>query len=216
MIRVFITDDHSLFVDGVKAILESDPGIRVVGTASNGDQLLTHFRNGIEADVVTLDLNMPQTDLLQTLMTLKSENPHLKVLVISMFRDGAQINQLIRNGISGYLVKDMRQSDLIEAVKTVATGARYLSSEVTNLLVQAIQEENKAPEQEGIILTPRETDVLRLIVEGKSSQEIGEMLSISKGTVDTHAKNLKTKIGVRKNTELVRFALENGLMGTPE
>ena len=216
MIRVFITDDHSLFVDGVKAILESDPGIRVVGTASNGDQLLTHFRNGIEADVVTLDLNMPQTDLLQTLMTLKSENPHLKVLVISMFRDGAQINQLIRNGISGYLVKDMRQSDLIEAVKTVATGARYLSSEVTNLLVQAIQEENKAPEQEGIILTPRETDVLRLIVEGKSSQEIGEMLSISKGTVDTHAKNLKTKIGVRKNTELVRFALENGLMETPE
>lgn len=212
MIRVFITDDHSLFVDGVKAILEADAAITVVGTASNGEQLLTQFRNGTQAEVVTLDLNMPHTDLLETLTTLKAENPHLKVLVISMHRDGPQINQLIRNGISGYLVKDMRKTDLLEAVKTVAKGDRYLSPEITNLLVQAIQAENQEKEQDGIILTPRETGVLRLIVEGKSSQEIGELLHISKGTVDTHAKNLKFKIGVRKNTELVRFAIENGLM----
>ena len=212
MIRVVIVDDHQMFIDGIKGLLASKPGIQVVGEANNGVELIDVLTS-TQTDVVLLDINMPKMDGSEALKHVVSNHPKVKVLMLTMHDTRHYIEKLIKSGAHGYILKNTGVDELVEAITTVNSGDVYYSAKVTQRVMESLQQKNKLDrEMVDVSLTDREKDVLILIAQEFTTSEIGEKLFISHHTVESHRKNLISKLGVRSAAGLVKYAVQMGLV----
>lgn len=206
MINVFLVDDHKLFLDGLRAILEPDLHIQIVGEAANGEILLSKLENSKkETHVIILDIEMPDLNGIETAKVIVDTYPNIKVLVVSMYKKKNYIINLMKLGVSGYVLKNKSKEDLINAIHQVHAGNPYFGLEI---LAEASSKTNKDVVTEP--LTKREKEVLCKIGEGYTTKEIAKQLNIGSTTVDTYRRNLLLKLNARNDKHLVRYAIKMG------
>ena len=208
-IKLLLVDDHQVITDGLKALLDKQPGIRVSATASNGFEALELIKL-LEFDLVLMDIDMPGMNGLDATLLIKKMKKPPKVVILSMHSEKGMVEELIANGVDGYLLKNSGKEELINAIKKVMAGDKYFGSEVTLSLLN-----KKSPESTikgNFDLTEREIEILRLVAEGLTNKEIGEKLFISHRTVDTHRTNLMRKLEVNNIAGLISFAIKNKLI----
>ncbi|WBL21354.1 response regulator transcription factor [Zunongwangia sp. HRR-M8] len=208
---IIIADDHAMFIDGVKSILNDEENIDVKLTAANGEQVLKYLQiNTDEAiDLVITDLSMPGMDGIALNSAIKKEFPNVKTLVVSMSEDGETIKQLTETGLEGYISKNSEKRELLNAITTILNGGTYFSARIKQVLMDTMLETRKKPV---VKLTKREKEVLKLIAKEYTTQEIADELFLSKHTIESYRKNLISKLQVRNLAGLTRYALENGIL----
>jgi len=198
MITIALAEDHQALIDGIKLSLEYENDISVVGEANDGELLIDLVRKK-QPQVVITDIRMPKCDGISATKIIKKEFPHIKVIAFSMFDQSEAVNQMKLAGATGYIMKNSPLKKLIEAIRIVAKGATFYDDAITSF---------DTTSKEEILLSSREKEILRLIGEGKTSQEIADQLFIGKSTVDTHRKNILKKMNIHGKTDLIRFAVE--------
>lgn len=212
MINVLIADDHAIVRTGLRALLGSDPDLQLAGEATGGYEAI-ELVGKTRPDILILDLSMPDLDGIAVTRQLKPQYPDLRILILTVHEDEAMLREAIRAGASGYIVKRAAEAELIAAIETIRRGDLYVDPTMLRVLLV----ESKKPRTEQPAspdpLTPRETDVLKLIVQGYTNRQVGEELGISVRTVEGHRANLLEKLGLRTRVELVRYARDHGLIG---
>lgn len=208
-ISLLLVDDHAIVTDGIKALLNGDDSFVIKGEASNGQVALDMLRV-LKIDLVLLDVDMPVLNGTQTLAQIKKEFPQIKVVMLTMHDEKAMINSLLQLGADGYLLKNTSKAELVQSLKKVANDEKFISSDVTAILLQSDAEKTRNPLLAQ--LTEREIEIISLIAQGLSNKEIGERLFISHRTVDTHRTNLMSKLEVHNVAGIVKFAIVNGLL----
>jgi two-component system response regulator NreC len=213
MLKVFITDDHELYLEGLVLLLNKQPGFQVVGSALTGKELLQKLPE-VEVDILLLDVHLPDTGEEELLKQIRSLHPDLKILYLTIMRGTRYIHKLIRHDINGYILKNTSIEELVKALNTVAEGKKYFSKEINIIdtdqdFRNTVTIEDKKVDE---ILSKREIEVLTLICKEYSNSEIAEKLFLSVSTVETHRKNLIAKLGVNNTVGLVKFALRNNLI----
>ncbi|HRE67215.1 MAG TPA: response regulator transcription factor [Cyclobacteriaceae bacterium] len=211
MTNILIADDHQMFVDGLKSLLEDEKEICVVGEAKNGKEVLDYCEEKL-VDLVIMDINMPVMDGIQTSRELSKRHPLIKILGLSMYNDQDYIADMLQAGALGYILKNTGKENLIEAIKTIQSGENYLGKEVSETLLNGFMKNNALAKQLPEKLSDRELEVLESIASGLTTQEIGEKLFISKNTVETHRKNLLYKLKARNTAELINNAYKQRLI----
>jgi two-component system response regulator NreC len=210
-IEVLLVDDHAMFRAGIRALLEAEGHVEVVGEASSGDEGVDLVRQ-LKPDVVVMDLSMPDSNGLEATRRIAALELDTKVLVLTVHAEEEYLVPVVEAGASGYLTKTSADTDLLEAIKIVARGQVFLPPKATTLLLK----QYKAAESDDSVglrdLSTREQEVLALTAEGFSSREIGKKLFISPKTVDTYRSRIMDKLGLTHRSELVRFALKVGLL----
>jgi len=208
MIKLFIADDHQLLIDGIKSTLKDIDDFSIIGEADNGYKVLELLDAGLEVDVILMDINMPKLDGLECTRKVAKKYPEIKIIALSQYYEKRFVKRMVKNGASGYLMKDAGKDQLEKAVRTVHAGEKYFCERLSVRMVeQELKEENTSalfPK-----LSQRELEVLNLICKEYSSQEISEKLFISFHTVESHRANLMYKAGVKNTAGLVRWAVEN-------
>ncbi len=207
MIRVFIVDDHPLVQEGMRSLLGNEKGIELCGYAMNAQSCLGYFVNNT-ADVILMDINLPDMSGIDLCKEIKQKYPGIMVLGLSTFTQGSYVTRMMENGASGYVLKNADKEELLDAIKEVNKGKTYLSFDAG----QAMRKDSSQTGSSIPALTRREKEVLGLIAEGFTNPEIAEKLFVSPATVDSHRKNLLAKLNVKNTASLVRFAMENHLI----
>ena len=211
-IRILLADDHTMFRAGLRALLEAESDIEVVGEAATGDEAVDRART-LRPDVVLMDLSMPGSGGLEATRRISALELESQVLVLTVHAEEEYLVPVVQAGASGYLTKTSADRDLIEAIRIVARGEVYLPPQATKLLLQAYKAAESDPDAPSLRqLSSREQEVLALTAEGYSSREIGKKLFISGKTVDTYRSRIMQKLGLNHRSELVRFALKVGLL----
>ncbi|MBD3286725.1 response regulator [candidate division WOR-3 bacterium] len=211
-IRVLLVDDHTVVRKGIRALLEQEKDIEVVGEAEDGLKGVETCLD-IEPDVVVLDMAMPLLSGVEAARKIKEKQPEVRILILSMYDDEEYIVDSFKVGVSGYILKDVVVSDLVSAVRSVYRGSTFLSPSVSEKLRRQLQNGKGRSSRHGVEkLTARERQILKLIVEGYTSRQISEILKISFKTVQTHRAHLMEKLDVHSTAELTRFALKKGLV----
>lgn len=210
-IKVFIADDHQMVIDGIRLLLESDDEIVCVGTANNGNEAIQKLQE-IATDVVLLDINMPEKNGIETCKALRTTHPNLRIIAISMLNEISPIKMMLKQGAMGYLLKNAGKEELLKAIKSVHIGERYFSAEVNDIIMDNLSGSRKKKSNPFPSLSRREKEILQLIIDEKTTQEIAKQLFISVGTVETHRRNMMNKLGVRNTAGLVRVSFEYDLL----
>lgn len=213
-IRILLVDDHKIVRDGIISLLQDDPRLVIVGQAENGIEALDKIEK-VEPDLVLLDINMPIMDGLNCAKHITEKFPNVKILTLTMLNEQEHIKNMLAAGAGGYILKSSGREELITAINTVMAGNTYFSEEVKDLIMMDMIKRKTSTGKivgEPIPLTPREIDVLQLIVDEYTNLEIAEKLFISVRTVDAHRRNLLEKTGSRNTAGLVKYALENDLV----
>lgn len=212
MIRVYIVDDHAVVRDGLRYLLEAQEDITVVGDAGTGHQAVAGVAS-LKPDVVVMDVAMPDMNGIQATARIKEDYPAIRVIILSMQGTAEHVYRALQAGASAYLLKESAGKVLVEAVRSVSSGGRYLSPGITDTLVEDYLHQRAQAVEENPLdrLSRRETEVLQLVVEGRSSAEIAEMLSLSPKTVDTYRSRLMQKLEIDDVPSLVKFAIQQGL-----
>ncbi|MGJ6962413.1 response regulator [Streptosporangium sp. G11] len=205
MLRVMIVDDHPVVREGLRGMLEADPGITVVGEAASGDEAVVRAGE-LTPDVILMDLRMPDGDGVSATSRILAGRPESRVVVLTTYETDADIVRAVEAGAAGYLLKDTSRADLLAAIRSAARGETVLSPSVATRLVTRM----RAPVAES--LSPRETEVLSLVAGGLTNAEIGRALFISETTVKTHLLRVFGKLGVSDRTAAVTTALNRGLL----
>ena len=210
MIKIVIADDHQIIIDGLKSLLALEETIQIIGEANNGAVLL---QSGLLAnpDLILMDIGMPVMDGIEASRTIKKTHPAIKILVLTTYADQKSIKEMLKIGVDGYLLKDAGKDQFIEAIHAIMNGKTYFDSRVTAVVMNSLQPQKKV-ENSLTPLTPREKEIVKLIAEGKSTSEIAAMVHLSLLTVETHRKNIYTKLGMNKIASLVRYAIDEGLL----
>lgn len=214
-IRVLICDDHQIFIDGLISGLQDDPDIQVAGQASEGKTVLPTLGKVKNIDLILLDVEFPDADGIVLTQQIKAEFPHVRVIGLSMHDSATVIRKMIKAGADGYLIKNTKIEEIIEAVRQVHSGEKYFKGLVLDKIIEFSSDPEKergGPSAEKL-LTPREKQILRLIAAGKSNQQIANELFISVHTVNSHRKNMIKKLKLSNTAELVSFAYKNDLLG---
>jgi two-component system, NarL family, response regulator NreC len=198
MITVIIAEDHQALIDGIKLSLEYEDDICIVGEALDGEMLLDLVRKK-QPNLVITDIRMPKCDGISATKIIKKEFPEIKVIAFSMFDQTEAIQQMKEAGASGYIMKNSSLKKVLEAIRAVYKNNTFFDDSITTKDVVTKEE---------IVLSTREKEILKLVGEGKTSQDIADMLFIGKSTVDTHRKNIIKKINIYGKTDLIRFAVE--------
>ena len=204
-IRLVIVDDHPVVRDGLRGMLESQPDFEVVGEGANGEEAV-QLASSLEPEVMLMDLRMPVMDGVTALEQIKTSSPKVKVLVLTTYDSDADILPAIEAGAMGYLLKDTSRDDLYAAIKATARGETVLSPGVAARIIGQM----RAPAEEK--LSSRELEVLQLVAEGHSNNEIGDRLHISQATVKSHLIHIFDKLGVNDRTAAVTVALRRGIL----
>jgi two-component system response regulator NreC len=207
-INILLTDDHQIIIDGLKSLLKNSEEINVSAEANNGREAL-RILGILSIDVVLMDIDMPVMNGIDALKEIRKQFRDVKVIILSMHNEAGMIKNLIELGANGYLLKSCSQDELIAAIQKVAAGQSYFSSDVTLALLNPTGASN--PEQKNVVLTDRETEILKLIASGFSNKEVGDRLFISHRTVDTHRTNLMKKLDVNNIAGLISYAIKNGI-----
>lgn len=206
MINIYIIDDHSVVLEGLATMLGSEPDIEVVGKGTTTNQCL-EFLSGNKPDILLTDISLEESSGIDLCRIATKEYPAVKVLAISTYHQGKIIHDMIENGASGYLLKNADKKEILTAIRAVAAGKTYLSFEADKAY-----RTYKASIENQPRLTKREKDVLVLITQGYTNNEISKMLFIAVDTVDTHRKNLYVKLNVSNTAQLIRYCIENKLL----
>ena len=207
MIRVFITDDHPVVIEGIHSLLQNEKDIEWAGQAMNAQSCLGFFVNNT-ADVILMDISMPGMDGVELCKVLKEKYPGIMVLGLSTFNQGLYIKKMMENGASGYILKNSSKEELMKAIHAVHKGNIFFSGEVG----MALQEYQKSSMNELPELSKREKEILGLIAEGYTNPQIAEKIFLSSFTVDSHRKNLLAKLDVKNTASLIRLAVERKLI----
>jgi len=211
--NVLLVDDHKIMRDGIKAILGRGEEFRVVGEAENGIDAV-QFVKRLRPDLVLMDIGLPGVNGVETTAEILRHHPDCKVLILSMYDDENSVVSAIRSGARAFILKKASDTDLVDALRMVAQGGAYLSSQVSDRLMKRIQKgdlESKQPASALEILSPREVQVLRMVAEGKTSKEIAVMLDLREQTVRSYRKTMMKKLGVNNVAGLTQLALSTGL-----
>lgn len=207
--RIVIIDDHPLFRKGVSDLLAMDESMLLVGEAASGEEGLELVKE-VNPDLILLDLNMKGMDGLETLRAIKALELDSRVVMLTVSDSESHVVAALRSGADGYLLKDMEPEDILELLRTAASGRLVISDNLTELLARALREESlpKTAEQAG--LTDRESEILDLIAAGHSNKLIARQLGITEGTVKVHVKHLLKKLGLRSRVEAAVWAVSGG------
>ena len=204
IIKILLVDDHTLVIEGMKALLERMPYIEIAGTAGNAFDAIALLKN-TGADIAFVDINLPDISGIELCSKIRKEFPSTQVIALSTFKQRSFVTQMIGNGAAGYLVKSADREEIETAIQSVLAGKMYFSNEIGN--VPASTNEDEAP-----TLTKREKEIMQLIAEGMTSSEIAAKLFLSTYTVDTHRKNLLTKFEVNNTALLIKMAAKFGIL----
>ena len=212
MIKVFLADDHAVVRDGMCALMDAEADIQVVGTAGDGRQTVRQVEN-TQPDVVVMDIAMPELNGIEATRQISETCPAVKVIILSMHDSSEHIYQALNAGAKGYLLKDSAGKEVVSAIRAVSSGRRYLSDRIEETVIEGyVFNKDAAPGKAPLEkLSDRERQVMQLVVEGKSSTEISEILFLSPKTVDNYRSRLMRKLGIRNLRELVKFAIQQGL-----
>lgn len=211
-IRVLVVDDHTIVRDGICALLALAGDIEVVGEAANGNEALKMVKE-LGPNVVLMDIAMPIMNGLEATRRIRKEFPRAKVLILTQYDDKEFVFPVIEAGASGFISKTAASSELASGIRSVSQGDSYLSPSVTKLLIEDFQHGGgRASHDPYEQLTDRERDVLKLVAEGYTTQEIADMLVVSPKTVEGHRTNLMAKLGISNRIELVKYALRKGII----
>jgi len=212
-IRVLVADDHAIIREGLRVMLGNQPDMEVVGSAANGREAV-RLVDEHEPDVVVIDISMPELNGIEAISQMLPRHPHIKVIVLSIHETKPYVYRTLKAGAKGYLLKETAGLEVVEAVRAVYRGERYLSQRISDLLTNVAFRNLEVPIEVSPLeqLSPREREILQLVAEGKTSQEIAERLSISPKTVDTYRSRLMRKIGVEDVAGLVKFAIQHGVI----
>jgi len=205
MIRVFIVDDHPMVQEGMRSLLGNEKGIELCGYAMTAQSCLGYFINNT-ADVILMDINLPDMSGIDLCATIKKNYPGIMVLGLSTYNQGSYVNKMIENGASGYVLKNADKEELLEAIHEVSKGKTYLSFEAG----QALRNDSSATQIP--LLTRREKEILCLIAEGYTNPQIAEKIFLSPFTIDSHRKNLLAKLNVKNTACLIKLAVERKLI----
>ncbi len=203
-IKVFITDDHYMVIEGIRSLLQNEKDVEWMGHASNAESCMA-FLQQQQPDIILMDISMPGKSGIELCKEVKEKYPNVFVIGLSTFNQQSFIHKMMENGASGYVLKNATQQELMEAITTVAKGKTYLSDEAASVL-------KKSETSEMPLITRREKEVLTLIAEGMTNGEIAEKLFISGATVDTHRKNLLLKFQAKNTASLVKTAVQMQLI----
>jgi two-component system, NarL family, response regulator NreC len=211
-IRVLIADDHAMLRDALIHMLSAHADIEVVGGAGNGREAVELVRQ-LQPDVAIVDISMPELNGIDATMQIAEISPQTRVIILSMQGSSEHLYRSLQAGASGYLLKGSAGQMLIEAVRAVHAGHRYFSEEMTRVLVEDfVQQRERGPLASPVErLSAREREILQMVVEGKSSAEIADILSLSPKTVETYRSRLMVKLGIKDLPSLVKFAVQHGL-----
>ncbi len=207
--RVLLVDDHQVLREGLRALLEKQEDMEVVGEAGDGHTALQLVRD-LQPDVVIMDVNMPDLDGIDATRLIAHECPKTKVLALSMYLRKTFVSEMFKSGASGYILKEDTFSEIAKAIRMVIAGERYVCSKVANLLVDEYLDRG-SPASAGSSLTERETAVIRLLANGKTSKEIAAAMNASAKTIDACRRQIMRKLEFRSVAELVKYAIREGL-----
>ena len=212
-IRVLVVDDHAIIREGLRVMLGNQPDMEVVGVAANGREAI-QLVDKQDPDIAVIDLSMPELNGVEAIQQMMPRHPHLRVVVLSIHETKPYVYRALKAGAKGYLVKETAGLEVVDAVRAVQRGERYLSQSISDLLTtESFQKLESLIDVSPLeALSPREREVLQLVAEGKTSQEIAERLSIYPKTVDTYRSRLMRKIGVEDMAGLVKFAIQHGVI----
>jgi NarL family two-component system response regulator LiaR len=208
-IRVLIADDHAIVREGLRTLIGSEPGIELVGEASDGAEAVSKAR-ALRPDVVLMDLVMPRKDGLEAIREIKEENPEIRILVLTSFAEEDKVFPAIKTGAQGYLLKDSSPEELLKAIYDVHSGEAPLHPTIALKLIRELKQPSDLPPVKDP-LSEREVTVLKLVAQGLTNQEIAERLMISEWTVRTHVSNILEKLHVANRTQATLYALREGL-----
>ena len=211
MSKILIVDDHQLVLDGLRLIIESQADLQLVGEAHNGQEAIDFIKEN-EVDIILMDLNMPVLNGIEASKKIVSIHPESKILILSMLSDTKLVKKLVKEGIKGYMLKNSGQDEIVDAIRRIRKGSTYFDPHIVELMMSG-QSKTKV-KNEGIppSLSRREKEILQLIINEHTSAEIAEKLFISLGTVESHRRNMISKLGVRNTAGLVRAAYEYDIL----
>ena len=209
---IVLADDHNVVRQGLRALLETEPDFRIVGEAGDGPEAV-HLVERLQPDVLVLDLMLPGLSGLEVTRLVRQGSSQTRVLILSMYADEAYVLRALKNGAAGYVLKDSSAADLVQAVREVAGGRRYLSPPLSERAIERYAQRAEGVTEDSYeLLTTREREVLHLAAEGHTNAEIAARLGISPRTVETHRANLMRKLGLESQTDLIRYALRRGIV----
>jgi len=213
-VKILLADDHKIVRDGIKLMLEPQAGIDVVDEAENGKKALELLKDQL-VDIVVMDINMPIMDGITATKKIKEKYSEVKVLALTMSNDDLHIRQMIQAGASGYIMKSAGRKELKDAIDAIMEGKHYFSDEATeSIMMDLVKGKGKSTDPDPIHITDRELEILELIVQEHTNQEIADKLFISSRTVDAHRRNLLQKTGARNTAGLVKYAFQHNLIST--
>lgn len=212
--RILVADDHTLVRAGLKLILSAQPDFELVGEAATGKETIARARE-LRPDVLLLDIGMPGMNGLEAAMAIRKELPDIRIVVLTMYDDEAYLQQFLQIGAAGYVMKQAADTELVSAIRAVQRGESFIHPSLTGHLIDLYlkQSQPQPAEKQHPDLSPRETEVLRLVALGYSAQQIATELGISVSTVETHRTHVSEKLDLHGRAQLVRYALNAGLLG---
>jgi two-component system, NarL family, response regulator NreC len=211
-ITIVLVDDHDIVRAGLRTILETEKDFQVVGEASDGQAALQIVEQ-LKPDILLLDLVLPKLNGLDVARSVHNISPGTQVIVLSMHSNEAYVVDALKIGVAGYVLKDKATEEILEAIRYVLEGERYLSPPISGRVIEAyIQRIQESSMDSYETLSDREREVFTLAAEGHSNPEIAQMLSISPRTVETHRSNIMRKLGLRTQTDLIRYAIQRGII----
>lgn len=211
--KVIMADDHQLFLDGLRFILrEHDDEYKIVGTSNTGTGLLLLLKELATVDLVILDIQMPEMNGVETSKSIKSLYPHVHILIISMNSHITFIKKLLRIGVDGYILKENSHQELWQALTSIKNGKTFYSAEITQAITDDLSPHKKRSGLNQIRLTKREFEVLQLVAEGLTTDQISIQLFVASSTIISHRKNIMRKLDVKNGAEMIRLSTEMGLL----
>ena len=211
MKKIVLADDHAIVRTGVRAVLERlGKDMEVVAEIANGKELVAYAQTHPD-EVYIVDISMPVMNGIEAVEQMIKQNPKAKIVMLSMYDDRLSVEKSLKAGAKGFIVKVCAADEIVEAIEEVSAGRFYLCSKVSKYIVQGFLGKTSARKRDGSGLTPKEREVLQLIAEGCSSKQIAKTFHLSLNTIHVHRNNIMKKLGIHKQTELVRFALKEGI-----
>ena len=211
-IKVLLADDHTLFREGMRSLLDKEPDIEVVGQAETGRESVKLARE-VKPDIIVMDITMPDLNGIEATHRIKKTMPEAKVLCLSMHSDRRYVLDMLRAGVSGYILKNSAFKELSKAIRVVASNQVYLSPQIAHIVVdESIAQQSKTKPSVRSTLTSKEIEVLQLIAEGKNTKQIARHLHKSTKTIETHRRNIMRKLNLKSVAELTKYAISEGII----
>ncbi len=209
--KILIVDDHKIVRDGLRMLVEKQPGMEILGEAENG-RTAVHLALKLVPDVIIMDISMADLNGIEATRQIQKEQSQIKIIALSMHSDRRYVKEMLEAGASAYLLKDCAFEELAQAIKSVLTNQIYLSAEITDIMIRNfVLKSPKNPSTAFVNLTSREREVLQLLAEGKSTKESAASLNVSIKTVESHRRQIMNKLNIHSIAQLTKYALKEGL-----